>query len=60
MTIEGMQSLSYCLRFQKQYSGLPETILNYTLYRLENMSYIYIYMPLGKPRSFLKGLVRRT
>ena len=41
MTIEGMQSLCYCLRFQKQCSGLPETILNNTLYRLENMSYIY-------------------
>ena len=53
MTIEGIQSLRYCLRFQKQCTGLPETILNHTLYRLENMSHIYINA-LGKPRSFLK------
>ena len=52
MTIEGIQSLCYFLRFQKQCTGLPETILNHTLYRLENMS--YIYKCLGKTKIFFK------
>ena len=53
MAIEGIQSLCYCLRFQKKCSGLPGTILNHTLYRLENMSYIYINA-FGKTKIFFK------